>query len=92
MDAALPDPPAAAGSSSLWLRRLWAAFQVILLIWMGMVLIVMPWTPAWGQNSLIASRIALRDLIETGFVRGAVTGLGVLNLILGFWEALRYKE
>jgi len=30
--------------------------------------------------------------VGSGFARGVSTGLGVLNVWIGFWEAIQYRE
>ena len=57
-----------------------------------MVLAIMPWTSVWTENSFIAGSIRLHDLLTHGFVRGAVTGLGLVNVWMGIWEAVHYHE
>jgi len=34
----------------------------------------------------------LRAFIANGFVRGLCSGLGVLDIWIGFWEAMHYRE
>jgi hypothetical protein len=34
----------------------------------------------------------LRQFILSGFVRGLASGVGLLDLWLGFWEAIHYHE
>jgi hypothetical protein len=52
----------------------------------------MPWTLIWTQNSLVAGNIRLHDFLTHGFVRGAVSGLGVINLWIGIADAVNYQE
>jgi hypothetical protein len=52
----------------------------------GLVLIVVPWSAFWEQNFFAASLPPLRNLIENGFVRGAVSGLGLLTVCAGLAE------
>ena len=53
--------------------------QVVLL------LIVMPWWPAfWEHNYFALAWPPLRTFLSNNFVRGAVTGLGIVNLFAGF--------
>lgn len=66
--------------------------QVLFLIELGMVLAVSPWTPVWNQNSLLAAHPAIREFMSHGFVRGAFTGLGLVNIWMGIWEAVQYRE
>ncbi|HVO10885.1 MAG TPA: hypothetical protein VMX54_09100 [Vicinamibacteria bacterium] len=46
----------------------------------GVVLVVAPWTALWDGNWLLQSWPALRGVLLTGFARGAVSGLGLVNL------------
>ena len=57
-----------------------------------MMLIVVPWTPLWSRNSLVSANITLHDVLNLGFVRGAVTGLGLINLWIGISDAVTYRE
>jgi hypothetical protein len=52
----------------------------------GLLLIVLPWSTFWERNYFAYAWPALRPLLDNNFVRGAVTGLGVLNLFAGFAE------
>jgi hypothetical protein len=45
----------------------------------------MPWWPAfWEHNYFALAWPPLRTLLANDFVRGAVSGLGVVNLFAGF--------
>lgn len=45
----------------------------------------MPWWPAfWEHNYFALAWPSLRTLMTNDFVRGAVSGLGVVNLCAGF--------
>lgn len=45
----------------------------------------MPWWPAlWDHNYFLESWPALQPVLTNNFVRGAVTGLGIVNLFAGF--------
>jgi uncharacterized membrane protein YpjA len=76
----------------LWRRRIWLAIRVLFFIQVGMMLVIMPWTLIWTQNSLVAGNIRLHDFLTHGFVRGAVSGLGVINLWIGIADAVNYHE
>ena len=42
-----------------------------------------------------SSAFAVSDAVAifaSGFTRGVCTGLGVLNVWIGFWEAIQYRE
>ena len=57
-----------------------------------MLLIVLPWTLAWTQNSLILHYPNLRDFLGLNFVRGLASGLGIVDIWVGIWEAVHYRE
>jgi hypothetical protein len=79
-------------SAELWLLRVRSLLFVTLCATFGVLLIILPWTPKWTDNPLLLSSPGLRDFVSSGFVRGLASGLGVLDLWLGFWEAIHYHE
>lgn len=84
--------------------KLSVIFYIILCLEIGIVLTLLPWIPQgtlglsdWGNNYflLYAARKAgqgLQTVIASGWVRGAVTGLGILNLGIAFWEMFHFKQ
>jgi hypothetical protein len=52
----------------------------------GLVLLVAPWTSLWDSNWLLQSHPALRDLLLNAFTRGAVSGLGVVNILIALHD------
>jgi hypothetical protein len=75
-----------------WLRRVGVLAFVFLCATVGVMLVILPWRPEWTENNLLLPYPTLRSLVGSGFVRGACTGLGVLNVWIGFWEAIQYRE
>jgi hypothetical protein len=80
------------GSWHIWLRRLRALLMVTVCATFGVLLLILPWTPKWTDNPLLLSSPELRQFVSSGFFRGLSSGLGVLDLWLGFWEAVHYHE
>jgi hypothetical protein len=76
----------------IWLVRLRSLLFVTLCATLGVLLIILPWTPRWTDNPLLLTSPNLRDFVSSGFVRGLASGLGILDLWLGFWEAIHYHE
>ncbi len=58
----------------------------------GVLLVILPWTPKWTDNYIMISYPGLRDFLENAFVRGMCTGLGALDIWIGFSEATHYHE
>jgi hypothetical protein len=78
--------------TNIWLLRIRALLFVTLCATFGVLLLILPWTPKWTDNPLLLSFPQLRAVVASGFMRGLATGLGVLDLWLGFWEAIHYHE
>ncbi len=85
--------------------RLSVIFYIILCLEIGIFLTVLPWWPQgmwglsdWGNNYflLYAARRTgyqgLQTVVASGWVRGAVTGIGLLNLGIAFWEIFNFKQ
>jgi hypothetical protein len=77
---------------NLWLGRIRALLFVTLCATFGVLLLILPWTSRWTDNPWLLSFPQLRDFVSSGFVRGLSSGLGLLNLWLGFAEAIHYHE
>ncbi|MBQ00960.1 MAG: hypothetical protein CL477_09785 [Acidobacteria bacterium] len=52
----------------------------------GLVLLVAPWTMFWERNLLVESSLLFGGVMRYAAVRGAVSGVGVVNLCTGLWE------
>jgi hypothetical protein len=52
----------------------------------GFVLIVVPWSAYWDRNYFAQTIPSIYALITNNFVRGAVSGLGVINVSAGLAE------
>jgi hypothetical protein len=49
-----------------------------------LLLVVLPWSAFWERNYFAAVWPPLQALLSNNYLRGAVTGLGVVNLVAGF--------
>lgn len=90
--APAPVPTRSHSAAHLWLRRVGVLGFVFLCATIGVTLIILPWRPEWTDNHLLLPFPTLRSIVASGFVRGVCTGLGVLNVWIGFWEAIQYRE
>lgn len=52
----------------------------------GFALVVVPWSSFWDRNYFAQALPFVSTFITNDFVRGAVTGLGLVNLIVGLSE------
>jgi hypothetical protein len=65
---------------------------VFLCAGVGVLLVILPWTDQWTDNYLLLQHPQLRSLVSSGFARGICSGLGLLDIWIGFWEAIHYHE
>lgn len=83
--------------------KLTVLFYIILCLEVGIVLTFLPWVHPFGLSDwadnyflvYLASKTGLHGLqraVASGWVRGAVTGLGVLNLLIAFWEIGHFRQ
>jgi hypothetical protein len=77
---------------SPWPARIALAIEVMVWFELGLILIFVPWRRAWTDNSLILNFPHLREFLAMNFVRGAVTGIGLLDLWMGISRAVYYKD
>ncbi len=91
--APLPAQPAAKASRvGVWLHRVWLVIFVIFCVELGMLLTLLPWTRVWTDNSLLAAYPALHALFRNNFMRGVITGVGLIDVWIGIWEAVHYRD
>jgi len=79
-------------ATQVWMHRISVFLFVLVSAVAGVLLIILPWTPEWTDNYLLLSFPVLRSVISNGFFRGFCSGLGLLDIWIGFWEALHYHE
>ena len=84
--------------------KLSVIFYIILCLEIGIVLALLPWVPQgtlglsdWGNNYFLvyaASKTghALQTVVASGWIRGAVTGVGLLNIGIAFWEIFHFQQ
>jgi hypothetical protein len=94
MVAATSLPPAEVRYTGfdLWMHRLTMLLLVFVCAIVGVLLLILPWRPEWTDNHLLLNSPALRGFVASGFVRGVCSGLGLLDIWIGFWEAIHYHE
>lgn len=82
-------------------ERLTVIFFIILCVLLGMYLILAPWDALfgpWGENYLLvfladkSGAPVVQRAVASFWFRGAVTGLGVVNLVIAGWEAMHFNQ
>ncbi|GAB4363988.1 MAG: hypothetical protein OHK0021_07820 [Bryobacter sp.] len=75
-----------------WMHKLSAILFVVLCFEVGLFLIVFPWLEAWRLNSLAGFSPEWSTLWMNFHFRGAVSGLGLINLYISIAEAFRLRR
>ncbi len=78
--------------AQIWVHRLLVLLFVFVCAAAGVLLVVLPWTPQWTDNTLLLRYPDLRTIVTHGFFRGLCSGLGLLDIWIGFSEAIHYHE
>lgn len=65
---------------------------VLLIIWLelGLVLVLVPWSEIWEINYFLYQYPALGLIVNNSYLRGAISGLGLVNVLLAL-EAFRRR-
>jgi hypothetical protein len=61
---------------------------VALFLEVGFLLVVVPWSAFWDRNYFAQAVPAVHALITNNFVRGAISGLGLINVYVGLTELI----
>ena len=74
-----------------WYQKLSSILLIAFCLELGCFLLVFPWIgDAWANNFF--SSLLRRGYWDNGYLRGAVSGLGVINLYISFVELVRLRR
>jgi hypothetical protein len=85
------------------IAKLTVIFFIVLCLMLGIFLTLFPWLGFgvigdWGDNYFLAFAAQttgfpiLQTIIASNWFRGAITGLGILNLFIAFWEMAHFSQ
>jgi hypothetical protein len=84
--------PEPARSVPVWMRRMELFLRVAVRLYLGLLVMVLPWTVYWDDNHFLTVYPRVAAFASLGGVRGVVSGLGLLNLWIAVSEAIHYRE
>jgi hypothetical protein len=64
----------------------------------GILLLFLPWTPYWEDNIFLFFLSRKLDapwigtFLTSGYIKGAVSGLGALNILAGLRDTFKFQE
>jgi hypothetical protein len=70
---------------------------ILICLEIGSLLVFLPWHRSWEQNRFLMMATTTFDqpwiaaVVLSGYFRGFVTGLGVVNILVGIWEILNFR-
>lgn len=87
------DPESSPEPTPVWLHRLEFALRIFVRLYVGIFLLVLPWwARLWDDNPLFTFYPHVGQMASYGWVRGIISGLGLLNVWIALSEAFHYRE
>ena len=78
--------------STPWYHKLAMLLFIIVCFEVGVFLLVFPWMDYWGNNSIASLAPWVRVIWESAFFRGALSGLGLVNIYISLAEVFRMRR
>jgi len=78
--------------SDHWLYKGFSLLFIVFCFELGVFLVVYPWTLYWQVNVVPSLLPALLPVWNNDYIRGAVSGLGILNVWVAVVEIFRFRR
>jgi len=75
-----------------WYHKVVALIFIVFCLEIGLFLILFPWSVLWDRNFFSSLVPSWRGVWDNAYLRGAVSGLGVLNLYICLVEIFRLRR
>ncbi len=75
-----------------WYHKVFAVLLVVFCLEIGIFLLVFPWTPYWETNYFASLVPQWRLYWDNMYLRGAVSGLGVVDIYISILEIYRLRR
>lgn len=75
-----------------WLLAMETVLFVILRLYVGVLVVLLPWRSIWTTNAWVNHWPDVANFIAQGWVRGIVSGLGLLNIWIAFSAIIRRRS
>lgn len=89
-----PIPNSDCGHPS-WARvttRILGIIHILYSLEVGIALLLLPWMGVWEHNMVLYLYPQIGPVVTNPFFKGAVLGLGIDNILIGFHEVLHFKD
>jgi hypothetical protein len=74
------------------MNRLAIIIYIVFCFELGVFLLVFPWKDLWTRNFFFSHYPSIAGFMHNYFVRGAVSGLGLADVWLAFFEVWRFRH
>ena len=87
-----PPPPAEQTRTDYrWYHKLGAVAASVFAFELGVFLLIFPWVTEWDLNAVFLP-VWVRELWTSAYFRGAVSGLGLLDIYISIVEVFRLRR
>jgi hypothetical protein len=83
---------------NLWSAKITVIVYILICFEVGIMLLILPWTRYWDDNFFLyyftdkLNSPGFFSFFTSGWVRGLVTGLGVVNILAGLRDIIKFRE
>lgn len=74
------------------LARLFLVTLILFCIELGLLIVLLPWSLAWEHNYFLFHFPQLAAFTLDYRVRGAISGLGLVDIGVGFWYVAHFRQ
>jgi hypothetical protein len=89
---AIPAPIPVERPRHRWYHKMSAVLFITFCLEIGFFLLIFPWTEFWDNNYFSTLIPEWRFYWDNLYVRGAISGIGVVNLYISFVEMFRLRR
>jgi hypothetical protein len=75
-----------------WFHKLANLLFIIVCFEVGVFLLIFPWMDYWNNNSIAGLAPWVRTIWESAYFRGALSGLGLVNIYISLGEVFRLRR
>jgi hypothetical protein len=87
-----PAPPVPSRPVYHWYHKMSAVIFITFCLEVGLFLLIFPWTDYWPTNYFSTAIPLWSRYWDNMYVRGAISGLGVVNLYISLLEIFRLRR
>ncbi len=71
---------------------IWHIIYILYSLEVGILLLFLPWSAIWENNYLLYLYPGIRPIVANSYLKGAVLGLGIVNILIGIQEIAQFRK